>query len=193
MARRVLSVLGMRKVLVAVSLLLLATTGSAFADRGHRNHRHQTATNARHHRLIVRDHRGVNSRRTVRVEPRRTYNTRYNTRRVVRRPIYSNNGRYRFHDGRTVFVRRPFLNVRYTNYRYRPSLLVENYETVPGYIWVRGNWQWNGYEWQWVSGHYAVDPNYGYNDYGYDGYDGYDDGYDNGYSYAPVSNYGGCD
>ncbi len=168
----------MRKVLVAVSLLLLATTGSAFADRGHRNHtRGRTTVTARNHRLVVRDHR-VNSRRTVRVQPRHTYRNTYNTRRVVRRPIYNNNGRYRFHDGRTVVIRRPLSNVRYTNYRYRPSLLVENYENVPGYIWVSGSWQWNGYEWLWTSGHYEVDASYGYDD---------------GYSYAPVSNYGGCD
>ena len=52
----------------------------------------------------------------------------------------------------------------------RPTLLIENYETVPGYIWVQGNWQWNGYEWSWVNGHYEVDVNYdGYPD-GYSGY-----------------------
>jgi hypothetical protein len=66
--------------------------------------------------------------------------------------------------------RRPVIQYRYTNYRVRPQILVENYDTVPGYIWVAGQWQWNGYEWNWVSGHYAVDPNFQVNvgvGYGY--------------------------
>lgn len=37
------------------------------------------------------------------------------------------------------------------------------YETVPAspgsnYYWVGGYWQWNGYRYVWVRGHYAVVP-----------------------------------
>lgn len=154
----------MKKLLAATALLILGTAGTAAADRhrgnrgDHRDHRDRVVTRDRGwNRPVVRD-RGVRDR-VVRD-------------RVVRRPIYANNGRYHLHNGRTVVYRRPVVNVRYTDYRYRPTLLVENYETVPGYIWVAGNWQWSGYEWQWIDGHYEIDASYGYDD---------------GYSYAPVS------
>jgi hypothetical protein len=54
---------------------------------------------------------------------------------------------------------------------------------VTGYIWVAGQWQWNGYEWLWVSGHYAIDPNF--QDYQADSsYDpSYDPSYDDGVRY----------
>lgn len=153
----------MKKLLVATALLILGTAGTAGADRyrgnrvDHRDHRdHRDYRD----RVVTRD-RGWNNRTPQRV-------TRD---RVVRRPVYVNNGRYHLNN-RTVVYRRPVVNVRYTDYRYRPTLLVENYETVPGYIWVAGNWQWSGYEWQWIDGHYEIDASYGYDD---------------GYSYAPVS------
>jgi hypothetical protein len=81
---------------------------------------------------------------------------------VARRPVYTTNGYYQFHNGHRVRYHRPAINVRYTNYRVRPVVLVENYDRVPGYVWVRGHWNWNGVEWIWVSGHYAVDPSYVY-------------------------------
>jgi hypothetical protein len=43
----------------------------------------------------------------------------------------------------------------YYNYWRRPALIVEPYSVMPGYIWVRGHWSWNGYEWMWQPGHYA--------------------------------------
>ena len=88
----------------------------------------------------------------------------YRYRNVDRRPIYVNNSRYVFNNGRTFHYRRPVINYRYTNYRVRPQLLVENYDTVPGYIWVSGRWNWTGYEWDWVAGHYEIDPSYHYDD-----------------------------
>ena len=134
----------MRKVFIAVLLCIVGTAGTAAADRyrGRDNYR-------RDNRVVVRDHRYDN----------RT-NVRYERPRYQRQPVYVNNGRYTFHDGRSVYYRRPVTNYRYTNYRYRPTILVENYDTVPGYFWVSGAWNWNGYEWAWTSGHYAVDSNY---------------------------------
>lgn len=59
---------------------------------------------------------------------------------VVRRPIY---------------VRRPVIRERYFDVRVRPAVVVESYPARVGYVWVRGEWQWNGAEWIWMPGHYA--------------------------------------
>ena len=82
--------------------------------------------------------------------------------RTHRAPVRYNNGHYRFHNGHSVRYSRPYIGVRYTNYRVRPVVLVENMAVVPGYIWVAGHWNWTGYEWSWISGHYAVDTTYAY-------------------------------
>jgi hypothetical protein len=97
-------------------------------------------------------------------QPRRVYVERT---RVVRRPIY---------------VQRPRIQYRYYNYYQRPVVLSENYNAMPGYYWVSGQWSWNGAEWVWYQGHYEPDPNYvdpGYSQPSYDAsYDGsYYDGY----------------
>ncbi len=158
----------MRKLLIATALLILGTAGTAAADHRRGDNYRQD----RRERVVVR---GNNHSRPV-------VRDRYVRDRYVshRRPVYVNNGRYTFHNGRTFTYRQPIVNVRYTNYRYRPTLLVENYENQPGYLWVAGNWQWSGYEWTWVNGHYEVDANYGYNDASY--------GYNDSYANAPVSN-----
>jgi len=163
----------MKKLLVATALLILGTAGTAAADRYHGNrgdHRDRVVTRDRgwNNQVVTRD-RGWNNRdRRVVVRDR--------DRHVNRRPVYVNNGRYTFNNGRTFNYRRPLVNVQYTNYQYRPTLLVENYDTVPGYLWVAGTWQWSGYEWTWVNGHYEVDQNF-------------DDNYApaSNYQYAPVS------
>ncbi len=156
----------MKKLLVATALLLLGTAGTAAADHrgGRDNDRRERVTvrdrgnynNSRGNRQVVRD-RGWNNRQQVRD---RGWNNR--------RPVYVNNDRYHFHGGRSVVYRRPVIQQRYYNYRVRPTVLVENYETVPGYTWTQGNWQWNGYEWNWVNGHYDVDASYSDASYGYD-------------------------
>jgi hypothetical protein len=151
----------MKKLLVATALLILGTAGTAAADRYHGGR-----DNHRGERVVVRDrgqNRGWNNRGNRVVVRDRGWNNR--------RPVYVSNNRYTFHGGRTVVYRRPYISQRYYNYRVRPTILVENYETVPGYVWVAGNWNWNGYEWIWTNGHYEVDVNY----------DGYPDGYTNGY------------
>ena len=50
---------------------------------------------------------------------------------------------------------RPVARERYVDYRVRPQVIVENYEDQAGYVWVAGDWQWNGAEWIWAAGHYA--------------------------------------
>ncbi len=71
--------------------------------------------------------------------------------RYVRRPIY---------------VQRPRIAVRYFDHYQRPTVLVEDYPAMAGYLWVAGQWSWSGYEWLWTPGHYEPDPSYGY-DAGY--------------------------
>jgi len=55
---------------------------------------------------------------------------------------------------RPIYMRAPVIRERYYNYRYRPALIAENYAAMDGYVWVRGSWAWNGYEWIWQPGHY---------------------------------------
>lgn len=113
-------------------------------------------------RPVVRDNRGSRDyRRPVVVrDNRRRYNgpVRANRRAISRRPLYVNNGRFTFHNGHTVVYSRPVIRERYYNVRVRPQIIVENYPAQYGYIWVQGNWSWNGYEWVWNQGYYAPDP-----------------------------------
>jgi hypothetical protein len=81
------------------------------------------------------------------VQPRGVYRAPMS---VVRRPIY---------------VQRPVIQYRYFNYAQRPAIIAESYPPMTGYIWVAGQWQWNGYEWIWQPGHYQPDP--AYDAYGY--------------------------
>jgi hypothetical protein len=136
----------MRRLLLAM-IFLTVFGGVAAADR-HRDHRGDRG------RSTYRDNRGYR-------------NGDFRNRRVItRNHVYHNNGRYVFHGGRTFNYTRPVIRSRYYDVRVRPRILVENYTTVPGYIWTPGNWRWDGYEWQWVSGHYAVDPSYTFYDGG---------------------------
>jgi Ni/Co efflux regulator RcnB len=160
----------MLKALSLTALVLGLTGGVAMADRDHGRRDHD-----RHGGAVVRDHRGDHrtwnrgnnvvirdrghwdrgSRVVIRERPRYYNNYNYD-RRVVRRPIY---------------ISRPFIGHRYFNYYQRPALIVENYNTMPGYYWVRGQWTWDGREWQWMPGHYEPDPSYADPSYGY--YDSY--------------------
>jgi hypothetical protein len=171
----------MRRIISLALLVLTVTAGSAMADHGrsrdhrdgHRNWEHRQAP------VVVRDHRYSNHYDNVRVQPsRRVYDRSYDR----RRPVYASNGRFVFNGGVSYNYRRPVINYRYTDYRYRPQILVENYSPVSGYIWTAGQWQWNGYEWAWIGGHYDIDPSYQYSSY--------DDGSYNNDSYyqSPVSN-----
>ena len=148
------------------SLALAALTlsgGVALADhrrggdrRGDR-HENRWQRNDRGHDRVVVNRGGDRSRWSGGVRVTRT------------RPTYRNNTFY-FNGGHSYAYHRPVIRYRYRNYYQRPAIIVENYDPVPGYVWVTGNWNWNGYEWNWIDGHYEVDVNY-------DGYGDYDDGY----------------
>ena len=152
----------MTKLLPLTALALGLSSGVAFADRhggGHGRGDHRAAVQVEHRGSVVRDHRNWNRGNVVvrdhgwRDRGRVVVHNRPYYRNVVRRPIY---------------VSRPIIRDHYYNYYRRPALIVENYNTMPGYYWVPGAWTWNGYEWMWQPGHYQPDPNYV--DPAYDGY-----------------------
>ena len=143
----------MRRILLtAIALSLLG--GVASADRWHG--RRDTSWNSGG-TVVTRDHgrRDWGRREYIRTEPRREYRREWR-----RNPVYVNNGRFVFGNGVVRTYRRPVFEHRYYDYRYRPTVVVENYDSVPGYIWIQGSWNWNGYEWTWTSGYYSPDPNY---------------------------------
>jgi hypothetical protein len=147
----------MRRTFVFSLLALVFAGGIASAD----NHRHNQRSwnNARGGVHVQRSY----PRQSYRPAYRPTYRSSYRSPtvrvhvqprvRVVRRPIY---------------VQRPVIRYRYYNYYQRPAVIVENQPPMPGYYWVAGQWQWNGYEWIWQAGHYEPDPNYVDPSYGYD-------------------------
>jgi hypothetical protein len=73
-----------------------------------------------------------------------------------RGPVRVTGGRYMFPGGVVRTYRAPVIREHYYSYYRRPAILVENYEPVPGYYWVRGNWSWNGAEWMWVPGYWQA-------------------------------------
>jgi hypothetical protein len=156
----------MRRILPFTLLALLLFGGIATADRDRRDRRSDRREDRRDYRRddrrdvrrdyrrpVVRDHRDHRDYRDRR-------HVRHDRRVVTRNRVYVNNGHYVFHDGVRRTYRRPVIRHRYYNVRVRPQIIVENYDPVPGYIWIQGNWQWNGYEWIWMSGHYAPDTRY---------------------------------
>ena len=158
----------MRKLIItAIALMLAGGVASADRWRGHRD------TSNRSGGTVVRDHRYREPVRTERRTDYRDYRRSdrggYRRGYVSRRPVYVNNNRFTFSNGYTRVYNRPVIRHRYYDYRYRPQIIVENYDPVPGYVWVQGSWNWNGYEWIWTSGYWAVDTNYS-EDYYYDNY-----------------------
>jgi hypothetical protein len=153
----------MRRMIPLALLALTVTGGVAFADRhgGRHDDRRSGGVVVRDNRgpVVVRDHRGPGYDRG-----------RPGRRVVVRNRVYVNNGRYVFGGGVSRVYVRPVIRAHYYDVRVRPVVLVENMEPVPGYVWIRGGWNWNGYEWAWVSGHYEPDMRYSnyYDDGTYD-------------------------
>jgi hypothetical protein len=100
------------------------------------------------------------SRPVYRTNTTRVYNGRVSPNRRVynRTTVHVSNGHYRFHDGTSFAYRRPVISRRYYDFRIRPTVIVENYPSRGGYIWVSGHWNWTGAEWNWIGGHYAPDP-----------------------------------
>jgi hypothetical protein len=75
-------------------------------------------------------------------------------------PVHVSNGRYAFPGGVVRTYHPPVIREHYYVYGHRPTLIVENMEPVPGYMWTRGHWRWSGAEWLWAPGYYVVDPNF---------------------------------
>jgi len=140
----------MRRIIVFTLLALTLGSGAALADRYRGDHRGNAG--------IRNPNDPVWHQRDRRYD--RRYEPRSDRRVVYRRPVYVNNGYYEFHNGYRYRHSRPVIRTRYYDYRVRPQIIVENYQPVTGYVWVPGQWQWNGYEWTWTSGYYAVDPGY---------------------------------
>lgn len=174
------------KKLILSALVLALTGGAAMADRGHGGgggrwsggHASGGVTvrgnGGGFHgeaggRGVVRENRGGGWNRGggVVVHENRGYNRGYENRGYENRGWAREGYRHGYREN--IWMPRPVIHEHYYNYGYRPSLIVEDYGARDGYIFVRGAWQWNGYEWIWQPGHYEVDPAYGY-DYGY-GYD----------------------
>jgi hypothetical protein len=151
----------MKRIITLTAIALGLSGGVALADRhGDRGGRSEVRDH-RYDRPVVRNYdRGDNRWRG---NDRRYDNRRWDNRSRVRvervRPTFRNN-RFYFSGGTYRTYNRPVINVRYRDYYRRPALVVENYDAVPGYIWMQGSWSWNGYEWVWMPGHYEVDQSY---------------------------------
>jgi len=166
--------------IITLSLLaVILSAGIAGADRDRRDRdgRNDRRNDRYERRPVVRDRGNRPVVRDNRNFRRQRYNgpVRANRRVIDRRPLYVNNGNFRFHNGRSVVYRRPIIRQRYYDVRIRPQLIVENYPAQNGYVWVGGNWGWNGGEWQWGDGHYDPDPSIGqyYDDDSFDVNDGF--------------------
>jgi hypothetical protein len=149
-----------RKLVLVTIFSLVFASGIASADRGRRGggHRdgHRGGPVVRDHRsapggVVVRDHRG----------PR--HDNRFGGRhdrghhRGHHKHVRVSGGRYVFPGGVVRVYKRPVIRERYYNRRVRPAIIVEHYDPVPGYVWVRGNWTWGGGEWIWTPGYWAVE------------------------------------
>jgi hypothetical protein len=161
----------MRRIIITALIALTALGGVASADRDHRRWRN--------------DHGGV---RVERVQPRSHYRHRpsrvYVPSRTYVRPSYRTTYRrpYVHVVRRPIYVQAPVIRYRYYNYYQRPQVIAENYPPKAGYLWVPGQWTWNGYEWIWQAGHYQPDPNYPQYDYNYDNNQYYDGSYSQPYT-----------
>ncbi len=139
-----------------LGILFLLSTGIAVAGPHGgggatvRDHRGDAGGGA-----VVRDHRGDAGGGAV-VRDHRGYAGGGAIVRDHRGPVHVSGGRYVFPGGVVRTYRAPVIRARYYNYYRRPALIVESYEPVPGYVWARGNWRWNGVEWLWVPGYWVV-------------------------------------
>ena len=171
-------------ILILSALAMSAGVASADHWRGERGE-HERREHAEHERAERNEHRwngggswnggwsgGVSV--TPNYQYRRPVIVNAAPRYSYQRPVYVQR--------RPVYVQRTYPHHHYVNYYQRPSVLTENYTPMAGYIWSPGQWEWDGYQWNWIPGHYDPDPAYnsGYDNTGYDN-TGYDNGgYDNG-------------
>jgi hypothetical protein len=138
------------RILTLSALILALAGGAAQAD-----HRHWGGGGGGGGRgpVVVRDHRWSAPARPV-------YERRYGG--GYRGGYYGGGGGY-YGGGymrRPIYVRGPVIREHYYNYYRRPVIIAESYGPRVGYIWISGQWQWNGYEWMWQPGHYEPDPQY---------------------------------
>jgi hypothetical protein len=123
-----------RRALILSSLALVLSGGAAFADR----YRGGSS------------HGGGYSRPAVSHSYNRSFNHSYSAPREYNRGY---RGSYAY-GRRPIYMRSPVIREHYYNYYRRPGLVVENYAAMDGYVWVRGQWTWDGAEWIWQPGHY---------------------------------------
>jgi hypothetical protein len=150
----------MKKIILS-ALVLALSSGAAMADRSHGGG--HASGGARQGGVVVHSNGGHSNGgfhgnsgwhgNTV-VHERGGFDRGYN--RGYERPYYHTHGVARGN----IWFNRPVIREHYYHYGYRPSLLVENYGPREGYIFVRGDWQWNGAEWLWMPGHYEPDQAY---------------------------------
>ena len=130
----------MLRTLGVATIFCLLVTGTSFAGRGGRHGGHGGGG------PVVRDHRSGPAPGPSRVVVR-------DHRRGG--PVRVTNGRYVFPGGVVRVYKRPHYK-RYYDRRVRPAIIVEQYDPVPGYVWVSGGWNWGGSEWIWTPGYWSV-------------------------------------
>lgn len=138
----------MRRTLGIATVLCMILGSAAYADhgrgRGGRGHGGPGGG------VVVRDHRDHGPPpRGPAVRDHRHGGARGGHVRV-------SNGRYVFPGGVVRVYRRPVIREHYYNARVRPRIIVEQYDPVPGYVWMAGSWSWGGGEWVWQPGYWAA-------------------------------------
>src|SRR5690606_13926534 len=115
----------MRRIIIVTLVALTGLTSVAAADRPHvRDHRGGVhVQTSRQHRNHDR-HRNYDRHRHV----------RHDRSRHVSRPRVVIQRNYRY-VRKPIYVQRPVIRYRYTNYYQRPALIVENYPPMVGYYW----------------------------------------------------------
>ena len=144
----------MKKIILS-ALVLALTSGAAMADRSHGSG--HASGGARQGGVVVHSN-GGHSNGGFHGNSGWHGNTVVHERggRGYERPYYHTHGVARGN----IWFNRPVIREHYYHYGYRPSLIVENYGPREGYVFVRGDWQWNGAEWLWMPGHYEPDQAY---------------------------------
>lgn len=149
----------MRRLFILSSLAIALSGGIALANPSNHGGRSQPTFSTGHGPAI---HSGWSGGRTYGGNSSRS---RYWSGGVNVRPSPVWNGGSHGYVGanrghEVIYGQRPVVHERYFNYYQRPQLIAESYAARPGYYWVAGSWQWDGYEWLWQPGHYEPNPAY---------------------------------
>lgn len=134
----------MRRKFLFVAILSMLAAGPAYAGRGGRHGGHGGRGGGG---PVVRDHRGGGGDRIVVRDHRSGPRIKH---------VRVNGGRYVFPGGVVRVYKRPVIRMHYRDRRVRPAIIVEQYDPVPGYVWVSGGWTWGGGEWVWQPGYWSV-------------------------------------